>query len=154
MIKGFQQTLVKAHKPNIVCLNINVNSVRIKQFKHQISPHINQVNMNESNINVTSVIIKHWIKITNKGAQQVSSWWFIYSLYFWTIKNIIWLFRHTCLFKCEQCDHEANQKHFLNAHKHVGTRYKCNQCDQIEIQWCNLKSHELLKCINYQLWSV
>ena len=54
--------------------------------------------MNESNINVTSVIIKHWIKITNKGAQQVSSWWFIYSLYFWTIKNIIWLFRHTaCL---------------------------------------------------------
>ena len=98
VIKGFQQTLVKAHKPNIVCLNINVNSVRIKQFKHQISPHINQVNMNESNINVTSVIIKHWIKVTNKGAQQVSSWWFIYSLYFWTIKNIIWLFRHTaCL---------------------------------------------------------
>ena len=38
------------------------------------------------------------------------------------------------LFKCEQCDHEANQKHFLNAHKHVGTRYKCNQCGQIEIQ--------------------
>ena len=98
VIKGFQQTLVKAHKPNIVCLNINVNSVRIKQFKHQISPHINQINMNESNINVTSVIIKHWIKVTNKGAQQVSSWWFIYSLYFWTIKNIIWLFRHTaCL---------------------------------------------------------
>ena len=59
VIKGFQQTLVKAHKPNIVCLNINVNSVRIKQFKHQISPHINQVKMNESNINVTSVIIKH-----------------------------------------------------------------------------------------------
>ena len=57
VIKGFQQTLVKAHKPNIVCLNINVNSVRIKQFKHQISPHINQINMNESNINVTSVVI-------------------------------------------------------------------------------------------------
>ena len=54
VIKGFQQTLVKAHKPNIVCLNINVNSVRIKQFKHKIPTHINQVNIN---INVTSVII-------------------------------------------------------------------------------------------------
>ena len=56
-MKGLQNTLVKAHKPNMVQLNINVNSVRIKQFKHKIPTHINQVNMNESNINVTSVII-------------------------------------------------------------------------------------------------
>ena len=96
------------------------------------------------------VVIKHWIKFTNKGAQQVSSWWVFSSLYFWTIKEHYLVISPHGLFKCEHCDHEATQKHLLNTHKHVGTRYKCNQCGQIEIQWCNLKSHKQRKCIHYQ----
>ena len=48
---------------------INVTSVIIKKFKNKISTCINRVNMNESNINVTSVIRKHWNKCSNNGAQ-------------------------------------------------------------------------------------
>ena len=47
-------------------------------------------------------------------------------------------------------DHEATQKYLLSTHKYVGTRFKCNQCDQLAIQWCNLKSHKQSKCIQYQ----
>ena len=124
-------------------LNINLTSVRIKQFKHKISTHINQIIMNESNINVTSVLILKALNLQTK----VSSWWFLFSLYFWTIKELNLVILPHNLFKCEQCDHE---KHLQNTHKHVGSRFKCNQCGQIEIQWCNLKSHKQCKCINFQ----
>ena len=52
--------------------------------------------------------------------------------------------------QCEQCDHEETQKHLLNTHNRVGTKFKCNQCDQIACQWCSLKSHKQRKCIKYQ----
>ena len=42
---------------------MNVTSAIIKQFKNQISTCINRVNMNDSNINVTSVIKNFEINI-------------------------------------------------------------------------------------------
>ena len=54
LIKRRKKALVKSHKPNM--MNMNVTSAIIKQFKNQISTCINRANMNDSNINVTSVI--------------------------------------------------------------------------------------------------
>ena len=62
--------------------------------------------MNESNINVNSVIRKYRNKCTNNSA----------------------------LFKCGLCDHGTTQKHLLSTHMCIGTRFKCNQCDQIANQ--------------------
>ena len=42
------------------------------------------------------------------------------------------------------------KKHLLSTHKYVGSRFKCNQCGQIAIQWCNLKSHKQRKCKEHQ----
>ena len=67
LIKRRKKALVKSHKPNM--MNMNVTSAIIKQFKNQISTCINRVNMNDSNINVTSVIKKLRNKYTNNGAQ-------------------------------------------------------------------------------------
>ena len=53
LIKRRKKALVKSHKPNM--MNMNVTSAIIKQFKNQISTCINRANMNDSNINVTSV---------------------------------------------------------------------------------------------------
>ena len=54
LTKRQKKALVKSHKPNM--MNMNVTSAIIKQFKNQISTCINRANMNDSNINVTSVI--------------------------------------------------------------------------------------------------
>ena len=56
LTKRQKKALVKSHKPNM--MNMNVTSAIIKQFKNQISTCINRANMNDSNINVTSVIKK------------------------------------------------------------------------------------------------
>ena len=61
LIKRRKKALVKSHKPNM--MNMNVTSAIIKQFKNQISTCINRVNMNDSNINVTSVIKNFEINI-------------------------------------------------------------------------------------------
>ena len=61
LIKRQKKALVKSHKPNM--MNMNVTSAIIKQFKNQISTCINRANMNDSNINVTSVIKNFEIKI-------------------------------------------------------------------------------------------
>ena len=79
-----------------------------------------QVIMNESNINVTSVLILKALNLQTK----VSSWWFLFSLYFWTIKELNLVILPHNLFKCEQCH---NEKHLQNTHKHFGSRFKCNQ---------------------------
>ena len=42
---------------------MNVTSVIIKQFKNKISTRINRVNMNESNIILTSVIKNYKINV-------------------------------------------------------------------------------------------
>ena len=61
LIKRRKKALVKSHKPNM--MNMNVTSAIIKQFKNQISTCINRANMNDSNINVTSVIKNFEINI-------------------------------------------------------------------------------------------
>ena len=45
---------------------MNSTIVRINQFKHKISTHINQIIMNESNINVTSVLILKALSLQTK----------------------------------------------------------------------------------------
>ena len=50
---------------------MNVTSVIMKQFKNKISTHINRVNMNESNMNVIIVTIKHLIKSTNQRCPTI-----------------------------------------------------------------------------------
>ena len=60
-MKRQKKALVKSHKPNM--MNMNVTSAIIKQFKNQISTCINRANMNDSNINVTSVIKNFEINI-------------------------------------------------------------------------------------------
>ena len=61
LMKRRKKALVKSHKPNM--MNMNVTSAIIKQFKNQISTCINRANMNDSNINVTSVIKNFEINI-------------------------------------------------------------------------------------------
>ena len=145
--------------------NVNVTCVIIKQFNNKISTHINRVNMNESNIILTSVIKN------NKGNVQtmvpnrlklylnvIVSWWFLLSLHFKKRTSFgRVLSPHRPWQECSNVnsvisDHEATQKYLLSTHSHkyVGTRFKCNQCDQLAIQWCNLKSHKQSKCIKYQ----
>ena len=163
MIRRLNKAFVKAHKPNMMWSNMNVTSVIIKQFKNEIPTHINRVNMNESNIILTSVIKNYKINVQTMVPNRLKlylnvivSWWFLLSLHFKKITSFgRVLSPHRPWQECSNVnsvisDHEATQKYLLSTHKYVGTRFKCNQCDQLAIQWCNLKSHKQSKCIKYQ----
>ena len=110
------------------------------------------------NIEINAQTIVH--KILKLCLNSILSWWFLFSLYFWTRKNILWPRTFTTLalsrlFKCGLCDHgTTQQKHLLSTHMRIGTRFKCNQCDQIANQWRNLKSHKQRTASNINVTSV